>query len=71
MIRIRVKPGHIMVRKVGEPKQRFTSAIHALHVVCVMRGSETIETTLETQEALSQMIAWARMELQAAIMDVL
>ena|ERR1051325_9486883 len=72
MIRIRTKPAHVTVRVGDEPKQRFTSAIHALHVirVAVVEQGMAIEDTAKTQQALAACITRARDELEAAIWDV-
>lgn len=71
MIRIRVKSEHVTVR-VGDTKERYASAIHALHVirVAVVEQGETIEDGPKTEQALASCIARAREELEAAIGDV-
>lgn len=72
MIRIRVKPAHITIRIDGEPKQRYTSAIHALHIVRVaMMGGQTVKPTRKMRGALIAMVKQAQEELGAAIRDVL
>lgn len=72
MIRIRVKPNHITIRIDGGPKQHYTSAIHALHVirVAVIESGQVTEGTSKTQQALQQCLTRARDELGAAIADV-
>lgn len=72
MIRIRVKPTHITVRVDGGPKQRYPSAIHALHIirVAVVEEGHGIEGTRKTGTALIDCVRRAREELEAAIRDV-
>lgn len=75
-LRIRMKPTHVTITtyRAGQlpDKQRFTSAIHALHVVRVMRGEgNTIEATVRTRGAVQELVIQARNELAAAIQDVL
>jgi len=72
MIRIRVKASHVTIRVNGGPKQRYASAIHALHVVRVaLVGNGTaIDASARTQVALRHLLARAQAELAAAISDV-
>lgn len=71
MIRIRVKSEHVTVR-VGDTKEHYASAIHALHVirVAVVEQGEAIEDTPKTGQALADCIERAQEELEAAIRDV-
>jgi len=72
MIRIRVKPAHVTVRIGDGPKQRYASAIQALHVirVAVVEDGLAIEGTQKTQAALDQLVRRSQVELDAAIGDV-
>lgn len=71
-IRIRVKPNRITIRIGDTPKQRYASAIHALHVirVAVVEQGMVVEETPKTQYALACCVKRARAELEAAIRDV-
>lgn len=72
MIRIRIKPTYVTIRIDGSKKQRYASAIHALHVIRVaVVGGIAIEPTIITRMALHAVIKQARQELEAAIRDVL
>jgi len=72
MIRIRTKPTRVTLRIGDAPKQRYASAIHALHAirVAVVEQGMVVEDTVKTQQALAECIALARAELDAAIKDV-
>ncbi len=72
IIRIRVKPDRVTIRIGNGPKQRYASAIHALHVIRVAIKEEgaAIEETPKTQQALGMLVTRARDELEAAIWDV-
>ena len=72
LIRIRIKPDRVTVRIGSAPKQRYASAIHALHGirVAVVEQGAVIEETAKTEQALAVCIERARAELEAAIGDV-
>jgi hypothetical protein len=72
MIRIRVKPSHVTIRIDGEAKQRYSSAIQALHIirVAVVEDGQGIEGTMKTQQALIDCVRRAREELEAAVRDL-
>lgn len=72
MIRIRVKPSYVTIRIGDTPKQRYVSAIHALHVirVAVVEQGAVIEDAPKTTQALAMLVTRARDEFEAAIWDV-
>ena len=72
MIRIRIKPTHVTVRIDGGAKQRYASAIQALHVirVGVVEDGHGIEGTKKTQAALVSCVHRARAEIEAAVQDL-